>query len=84
MLRQFVLSQIVLATAMFGTFGGAVGGDEQAPDVATWRWHVTGILEAQRGKSPGQVTIGAYDFRQRYERYAPNGMPEAPAHAPAK
>jgi hypothetical protein len=77
MLRQFLLS-----LALIGLFATSVGGDEQGPDVATWRWHENTILNAQRADPP--LTIGAaYDFRQKYERYAPNGMPEAP-HGLAK
>ena len=73
-----MLRQLVLSLAMIGLYGGTVGGDEKAPDIATWRWHVSGILSAQHADPVGRVTLGSYDFRQRYERYAPNGMPEAP------
>ena len=74
-----MLRQLVLSLAMIGLYGGTVGGDEKAPDIATWRWHVSGILEAQRADPPYQLATDAA-FRQSYERYAPNGMPEAPPH----
>jgi hypothetical protein len=84
MLRQLVVSQLIVAAATIGTYRGAVSGDEQAPDIATWRWHVNAILQAQRTGPPGGLEIGVYDFRQKYERYGPNGMPEAPPHPPVK
>ena len=71
MLRQFLTS-----LAMIGAYATAVGSEEKAPDIATWRWHVDGILEVQRADAP--LTIGDYDFRQQYERFTANGMPEPP------
>ena len=73
MLRQFLTS-----LAMIGLYATAVGGEDTPRDIATWRWHVDVIRDAQRADAP--LTIGDYDFRQQYERFAPNGMPEAPSH----
>jgi hypothetical protein len=84
MLRQLVVAQLIVAAGTIGTYRSGAGGDEQAPDIATWRWHVNAILQTQRSDPAGELKLGDYDFRQKYERYAPNGMPESPPHAAVK
>jgi hypothetical protein len=71
-----MLRQVLTSLAMISLHATTVGGDVQAPDIATWRWHVDGILDVQRAEP--MVTVGAYDIGQQYQRFEPNGMPEAP------
>jgi len=77
MLRPFLLSLIVV-----GAGASSVGEVTQPSDVATWRWQIATILDAQRGEADSAVvspaTVGDYD--QRYQRYEGQGQP-APATA---
>lgn len=69
MLRPFLLSLIVV-----GAGASSVGESTQPSDVATWRWQVSSILDAQRGESAivSPAVAGVYD--QRYERYEGQGQ----------
>jgi len=63
MLRPFLLALIVV-----GAGASSVGEVAQPSDVATWRWQVATILDAQRGESDSALAspaAGLYD--QRYE-----------------
>jgi len=74
MLRPFLLGLIVV-----GAGASSVGDVTQPSDVATWRWQVATILDAQRGEADSAVVspaAGVYD--QRYQRYEGQGQP-APA-----
>ena len=74
MLRPFLLALIVV-----GAGASSVGEVTQPSDVATWRWQVATILDAQRGQadsgSASSAAAGAYG--QRYERYGDQGQPAA-------
>lgn len=74
MLRSFLSS-----LAMTALSAGAVGSSEPVnthPD--TWRWAVSGILDAQRaaGRADVSPVAQAASFQQRYERYSAVGLPE--------
>ncbi|MGA2486818.1 MAG: hypothetical protein ABSF49_12630 [Roseiarcus sp.] len=75
MLRPFLLALIVV-----GAGASSVGEVTQPSDVATWRWQVATILDAQRGEADSALVspaaAGAYD--QHYQRYDGQGQP-APA-----
>jgi hypothetical protein len=75
MLRPFLLALIVV-----GAGASSVGEVTQPSDVATWRWQVATILDAQRDEANSAIEspagAGAYD--QRYQRYEGQGQP-APA-----
>ncbi len=74
MLRPFLLSLIL------STLGAAsVGADQPAPDVSTWRWSVSVVLDAQRASANTVGAVPAESFGQRYERYSVLGLPEVPA-----
>lgn len=74
MLRPFLLSLVLLALGAAG-----VGADQAAPDMSTWRWSVSVILDAQRASAATVGALPAESFGQRYERYSVLGLPEAPA-----
>ena len=57
----------------------SVGADQPAPDVSTWRWSVSVILDAQRASANTVGAVPAESFGQRYERYSVLGLPEVPA-----
>ena len=75
MLRPFLLALIVVGAGV-----SSVGDVTQPSDVATWRWQVATILDAQRSEADSALVSpadgGAYD--QRYQRYEGQGQP-APA-----
>ena len=75
MLRPFLLALIVVGAGV-----SSVGEVTQPSDVATWRWQVATILDAQRGEADSALVLpaaaGAYD--QHYQRYDGQGQP-APA-----
>lgn len=74
MFRPFLLS---FALAGFGAASIGVDSVSQNPsDVATWRWNVNTILDAQRN-SNGVGATQSENFGQRYERYSELGQPEA-------
>lgn len=75
MLRPFLLALIVV-----GAGASSVGDVTQPSDVATWRWQVATILDAQRSKADtGLASPAATDaYDQRYQRYEGQGQP-APA-----
>jgi hypothetical protein len=74
MLRPFLLSLVVV-----GAGASSVGEVTQPSDVATWRWQVATILDAQRGEADSGLAsptvTGAYG--QHYERYEGQGQPAA-------
>ena len=80
MLRPVLLSLVLSAVG-----AGAVAVDQQASDVATWRWRVSTILDAQRAAAASPaVTDGAQvaeTFDQRYQRYSARGLPEGSSDA---
>ncbi|MGD0186380.1 MAG: hypothetical protein ABSC25_14180 [Roseiarcus sp.] len=79
MLRPVLLSLVLSAVG-----AGAVAVDQQASDVATWRWRVSTILDAQRAAASPAVTDGAQvaeTFDQRYQRYSARGLPEGSSDA---
>ncbi len=75
MLRPFLLALIVV-----GAGASSLGEVTPPADVATWRWQVATILDAQRGDAASvtesPAAAAAYD--QRYQRYEGQGQP-APA-----
>jgi hypothetical protein len=72
MLRPFLLSLVA-----FGAGASSVGDVSSPSDVATWRWQVSSILDAQRGDSA--VASPAVAYAQRYQRYEGQGQPAAAA-----
>jgi len=75
MLRPFLLALIVV-----GAGASSVGEVTQPSDVATWRWQVATILDAQRGDANSGLvsSVAASAYGQHYERYEGQGQP-APA-----
>ena len=71
----------LLSFALAGLSAASIGADSVSPnpsDVATWRWSVNTILDAQRNStSLGATQAG--NFGQRYERYSELGQPETGA-----
>ena len=74
MMRPFLLSFALSGLSAAGIGADSVG--QNPSDVATWRWSVSVILDAQRA-STGVGTTEAGMFGQRYERYSSLGQPEA-------
>jgi hypothetical protein len=74
MLRPFLLALIVV-----GAGASSVGEVKQPSDVATWRWQVATILDAQRGEASSESAPSALTsaYGQRYERYEGAGQPTA-------
>ena len=72
--------------ASYATGVTEVGVDSTMSDPSTWRWHVSSILDNQ--KRPPSETVGAIGarepgaFDQRFQRYSPEGLPEAPNRSP--
>lgn len=75
MLRPFLLALIVV-----GAGASSVGEVTPPADVATWRWQVATILDAQRGDAVSAIESPAAAYDQRYQRYEGQGQP-APAAA---
>ena len=73
MLRPFLLALVVV-----GVGASSVGEVTQPSDVATWRWQVAAILDAQRGGADSGLAPSASAYGQHYERYEGQGQP-APA-----
>jgi hypothetical protein len=69
MLKPFVMSLALTSLA------SAVSPDGSDSSPATWRWHVSQILDAQRAGSDASG-LDARSFDQRYERYSALGLPE--------
>ncbi len=76
MLKPFLL---FLVLSGLGATVVDAGGDQPTPDISTWRWNVSVILDAQRASDPAAGIASAATFGQRYERYSILGLPEAPA-----
>jgi hypothetical protein len=74
MLRPFLLSLIV-----FGAGASGVGQASQPSDVATWRFEVSAILDAQRGDGATVSPAVAGSYGQPYQRYEGQSQPAAPA-----
>jgi len=72
MLRPFLLALVVV-----GAGASSVGEVTQPSDVATWRWQVATILDAQRGDTDSGLvsSAAASAYGQRYERYEGQGQP---------
>jgi hypothetical protein len=69
MLRPFLLSLIVV-----GAGASSVGQDGRPPDVATWRYEVSSILESQHSDG-GVLASPAGGYDQAYDRYDGQGRP---------
>ena len=74
MLEPFVMS--LALTSLASTIGPE--GSDSSP--ATWRWHVSRILDAQRAGSE----VGALDARSFDQRYSALGLPEPALRPNAK
>ena len=80
-------SLILALTAIGGGASYAAGVTEVATgpstdDPSTWRWHVSSILAAQATRALDGMerrVFGAEAFNQRYDRYAPLGLPQTAA-----
>jgi len=70
MVRPFLLSLIIV-----GAGASSVGDVNSSPDVSTWRWQVSSILDAQRDSSLATPAVAGY--AQHYERYEGQGQPAA-------
>ena len=70
MLRPFLLSLIVVGAGAL-----SVGEVTQPSDVATWRWQVATILDAQRGEADSALVSPAGVYDQHYQRYEGQGQP---------
>ncbi len=60
MLRPFLLALIVV-----GAGASSVGEVTQPSDVATWRWQVATILDAQRGEADSALVLACRRRRLR-------------------
>ena len=72
----------LLAIALAGLSAASIGADslsQNPKDVATWRWSVNTILDAQRNSNSAGVAQSV-NFGQRYERYSALGQPETSPH----
>lgn len=78
-------SLILVLTALGGSASYAagttrVGADSGSPDPSTWRWHVSSILADQEAPKTRPLATanadGSVNFKQRYLRYSPLGLPE--------
>jgi hypothetical protein len=69
MLRPFLLSLIVV-----GVGASNVGEGSQPSDVATWRYQVSSILDAQHDEG-GVVSPAFGGYAQAYDRYDGQGRP---------
>ncbi len=76
MLRPFLLSLVLSGLGAVGA-----GADGAAPEMSTWRWSVSAILDAQRASAPSVGAVNTETFGQRYERYSALGLPEGPVEA---
>lgn len=74
--RPFVLSIALLGLGASQMGASPLGPEETPSDPSTWRWTVASILAQQRADDQAPEPLGATDFHQRYERYAPNGLPD--------
>ncbi len=71
MLRPFLLALIIVSAG-----ASSVGEVDRPSDVATWRWQVATILDAQRGEADtGLASPAAGAYGQRYQRYEGQGQP---------
>ena len=70
MLRPFLLSLIVV-----GVGASNVGEGSQPSDVATWRYQVSSILEAQHDEGGVVVSPAVGGYAQAYDRYDGQGRP---------
>jgi len=77
MLRPFLLALVVV-----GAGASSVGEGNRPSDVATWRWEVATILDAQRGGTDSGLPSnpGADAYGQRYQRYEGQGQPAGAAN----
>ena len=70
MLRPFLLSLILV-----GAGASSVGEVKQPSDVATWRYEVSSILEAQHGEGRAVLSPAVGGYEQGYDRYDGLGRP---------
>ena len=69
MLRPFLLSLVLV-----GAGASSVGDVSQPSDVATWRYQVSSILNAQNDEG-GVIVSPAVGYDQNYQRYEGEGRP---------
>ncbi len=73
MLRPLLLSFIIIGAGATG-----VGEAPQPSDVATWRWQVSSILDAQRADDNSAIVSPVTEgYDQHYQRYEGQGQPAA-------
>jgi hypothetical protein len=74
-----MLRPVLLALIVVGAGASRVGDVDQTSDVATWRWQVATILDAQRGEADSGLAPSAVTsaYGQHYERYEGQGQPAA-------
>ena len=70
MLRPFLLSLIVV-----GAGASSVGEVNQPADVATWRYEVSSILDAQHDEGSFVVSPAVSGYDQNYQRFEGPGQP---------
>jgi hypothetical protein len=71
---------LLLSLVLLGLSAVGASADSLKPDVSTWRWKVSAVLDAQRANDSARTTeaVVTDDFDQRYERYTTFGQPDAP------
>jgi len=75
-----MLKPVVMSLVLSGLGPTAVGANAADSDIATWRWRVSALLEAQHADPSPLTMLGALDardFGQQYERYSASGAPDA-------
>ncbi len=72
-------SLILALTALGGSASYGAGITQTSPgtatpDPATWRWHVSSILDEQREAAAPKPQNMVADFGHLYQRYTPLGL----------
>lgn len=76
-----MLKPLCLSLALVALGATTLGADEASPNISTWRWRVSALVEPQSHDTT-RVAMGGFD--QRYERYSTSGAPEAARGESAK
>jgi hypothetical protein len=69
-----MLRPVLLSLILIGAGASSVGEVKQPSDVATWRYQVSSILDAQHDEG-GVIVSPAVGYDQDYQRYEGQGRP---------
>jgi hypothetical protein len=71
--KSLILALAALGgSASYATAITPIGPDPSSMDPATWRWHVSAILDGQQAAA-APIESASASFEQRYPRYSPVG-----------